>query len=214
MDYLNSLKNGLKVLFFKEDAVNRLAEEPKATKYGFETIVITDLIISVYGLIFLFVNYKSWSLGSFETTTFSIILLEGFFVWFIVFPLILLIPIIVFHLLSKYIGKGKASLAQYFRVAANASLVPFVLLFLDLTMLIPDCPFGNCLMYSTLSTWMDIKNLLMLLWLLAANIFVIKKVYGFSSHRAVIMGLLPPALFLVIVQLYNLVSSYMAFGHW
>jgi len=197
MDYIDILKNGLGVLFFKEDSVKNLAEEPEATKYGLASLVITGLIISVIGLIILIVNYNSLNLESFETGSFILIILPAFFIWCVIFPLVLLIPISVFHLLAKYLGRGHASLAQYFRVAANACIIPVALMFLDLTMLNPDC-FNSNTCPPNLSLLTDLKEGIILLWLMLVNIFIFKKLYGLSYLKAVILGSIP-FLFLLLL---------------
>lgn len=89
------------------------------------------------------------------------------------------------HLIAKFLLGGQATGTQYFRALSNAfviywfTFIPFVGIFLQI---------------------------IAGLWLLALNIFILNKVHKLSMAKAVILGLLPIILLiLLVVGLFGLI---------
>jgi len=86
----------------------------------------------------------------------------------------------IFHLIAKFILGGKATGTQYFRSLSNAfviywfTFIPFIGIFL---------------------------RIIAALWFMAIDIFILHKVHKLSKPKAIILGLLPIILSLILMIL-------------
>lgn len=102
----------------------------------------------------------------------------------ILFPIYLIIGLFVgysiFHLIAKFILGGKATGTQYFRSLSNAFVIYW---------------------FTFIPTIGVFLQFIAGIWFIAINIFVLHKVHKLSKPKAIILGLLPLIISLILVIL-------------
>jgi hypothetical protein len=99
MSFGENVKNSLKILSFNEKATVDISNNEKATGYGFLTLILACVAITISYL-----------------NPIGLISIPFYIIGFIIFYSI-------YHFIAKFILGGKATGTQYFRALSNASII-------------------------------------------------------------------------------------------
>ena len=168
ISYSDNLKDSFKILKFDEKSLSKVANNTKATGYGFITLVIAGMLMSLGGLVASIIS------GSVMA---GLMFLTGLIFSPINLIVSLFIVYSVYHFLAKFFFGGKATGIQYFRSLSNSfviywfAVIPFI-------------------------------SVIANIWLVVINIFILHKVHKLPKGKAIILGLLPIILILLLVFLF------------
>jgi len=170
MAFGENIKDSLKILFFNETSLIKVSNNASATGYGFLTLVIAGIAMWISSF---FSDLALTPIIFFVTKNFILLIL---------IPIALIIGVFIeysiYHFIAKFILGGQATGIQYFRSLSNSfiifwfTFVPFI---------------GVILQYIAWG------------WLIIINIFILHKVHKLSLAKAIILGLVPIIIVLVLV---------------
>lgn len=127
MSYGNILKSAWDVLTFKENGINELSENSKASGLGFLTLILAGLAMFL-GNIFLTMGIVPIGVQLASLPMQIIFFIIGFFISFS-----------IYQLLARFVFGGKGTGVQYFRVLSNTFIVyvVFIIPYLSKFLTIP-----------------------------------------------------------------------------